>query len=266
MNLEFFDNRKNIVMVRVLGISLFMIFNLLVIAGGKDHDELFRKAHDAYKNGDFAEAGQLYMKMLDSGVISADIYYNLGNSYYRQQKFAEAILNYERALRIRPGDANVRYNLNLANGFIKDEIITAKPLFILVWWHKVASLLPSAFWLIVHIILFILSLFFTARFLITRSGKNKLRGFRIAVLIMSVSLLFLAISVQSQYDTKIKKEAVIMSESTVVRSGPGIIANSLGEYHAGTRVKVLKEDVDWFEVKTADGHIGWVSGKDLEII
>ena len=72
------------------------------------------EADSAYINNDFTNAAELYESILKNKGESADIYYNLGNSYYKNKNIAKAVLNYERALLMNPGDADIRFNLEMA--------------------------------------------------------------------------------------------------------------------------------------------------------
>lgn len=234
--------------------------------GGVNSDALFKEANQAYKSEDYDKAEALYQLLIDQGIRSADIYYNLGNAFFRQQDFTRAILNYERALRIRPGDPDIRYNLNLANGYIKDDIVPAGGIMVWEWWKDVAAWLPSAVWLLLHLVFFVLCALLTGRFLVTRSQRKKVRGFRGALVSLGVALLLLALSVQAHFDSGVVREAIITSERAIIQSGPASTEKVLGEYHPGTKVRVLKHEGGWLEVRAADGHIGWVQATDLEVI
>jgi hypothetical protein len=254
---------KRLVVIFILGLMLAGSGRVWATGGS---DSLFHSANEAYKAEDFALAETLYQQLTDRGVKSADIYYNLGNSHFRQQDFARAILNYERALKLRPGDTHFRYNLNLANSFIKDDIIPAKKMLVFEWWAELSELLPPSLWLLLHVMMFLACLWLTGRFLIARSQRRKVRGFRLSVVMLAGSLAMLALSIQAHVATNRNREAIIMAERANIQSGPGLSDKTLGEYHSGTKVRILQQDAGWYEVKAADGHIGWVNVTDLEII
>ena len=91
------------------------------------------EADKDYQENKFADAIEKYEAILASEGESADIYYNLGNSYYKNKNIAKAVLNYERALLMNPGDADIRFNLEMARSK------TAKKVF-----FKNSSLVTSA--------------------------------------------------------------------------------------------------------------------------
>ena len=72
------------------------------------------EADEAYQKEKFSEAASLYEEILQTQGESADIYYNLGNVYFKLKNTAKAVLNYERALLLNPGDADIRFNLDMA--------------------------------------------------------------------------------------------------------------------------------------------------------
>ncbi|MFO7723225.1 MAG: tetratricopeptide repeat protein [Bacteroidales bacterium] len=250
--------------------AMMMVVVLLMLAisqgSARNTDTLFNLGLEAYKDGEYHLAGQHFETLIRAGINSADVHYNLGNCRFRQKRFAEAILHFERALKITPGHANAKYNLNLANSYIKDEIRGSQQLFLITWWKNGAALLSSAWWLVLHILLFIVTLILTGLFLVSKHWRTKRIGYITAIVTLSLSLLMLAFSIQRHYDEFIRRDAIIMSEQTTVRSGPGLTTTGLVDYHAGTKVRVIGEDGEWYEVITADGHIGWIAREDAEII
>lgn len=243
-----------------------VITMLLFSVYGQSESELFQLANEEYKNGNHSKAEEMYLQLAESGIHSFDLLYNLGNSHFKQRQYAEAILSYERALKIRPGDANARYNLNITNNFVKDHIPQRRQLFFIEWWRFLSEWLSTAWWLVIHILLFLPAAALTGYSLLTKREGRKLPGFRLALIFFVFSILTLALAIQRNYDQHVRKEAIIMTESVSVKSGPGISSVSLGEYHAGTKVMITSENQEWYEIKTADGHIGWIRKDEATVI
>ena len=99
--------------------SILFFFCLTAVVWGQ---ELLNQANESYSREDYKKAAELYEKVLQDEGISSDLYYNLGNAYYKDKQYAKAILNYERALLLSPGNEDARFNLNMANSHITDKI------------------------------------------------------------------------------------------------------------------------------------------------
>jgi len=73
-------------------------------------------ANQAYLAGEYGAAIARYEAALGAGADGADLWFNLGNAYYRAGQHGRAALAFERALRRSPGDAAARENLELVRG------------------------------------------------------------------------------------------------------------------------------------------------------
>ena len=113
------------------------------------------QADSAYNNNDFVKATELYETILENQGESADIYYNLGNSYYKMDNIAKAILNYERALLLNPGDSDIRFNLELAQSKTVDKVIPMSEIFFVTWIKSLTNSMNEKGWAQIGIITFI---------------------------------------------------------------------------------------------------------------
>ena len=116
-------------------------------------------ASNAYRNQDYKKSIELYEELVSQGIknnrISSQLYYNLGNAYFRDNQLGKAILNYERALLLEPGDGDIRHNLRFANNRTVDRIASSGEFFMTNWFNSVRNLFSSNVWAIIAIILFI---------------------------------------------------------------------------------------------------------------
>lgn len=117
---------------------LFLIFSSVMIFA---QPEVFiQQGNRYYQKQDYNQAVQSYLKVLNEGYESAELYYNLGDAYYREGKLGYAILNYERALKLSPGDDDIRHNLALANSRTIDRLNTLPDFFLFQWWESFLAL------------------------------------------------------------------------------------------------------------------------------
>ena len=115
-------------------------------------------AAEAYSKENYSEAVQIYESLSDSLGVSSELYYNLGNSYYKLKQYPKAILNYERALLLSPGEEDIKVNLELARANIVDKIDVLDRSFISIWFEKLRNITSSNTWAIIAITTFILFL------------------------------------------------------------------------------------------------------------
>src|SRR3989339_1997616 len=98
-----------------------LIFSLM--ASGVFADADFNAANKLYESGKYTESAAAYNTIIGDGNQSAEVYYNLGNSYFKEKKLGLAILSYEKALKISPRDPDIKYNLDFARSFIKETAV-----------------------------------------------------------------------------------------------------------------------------------------------
>jgi len=256
------------ILYRLYLLPLIILFTVVLhlFSFGQNPDSIFTMANEAYRNGNFSEAATLYSKVLKENPASAALYFNLGNCFYKLQKPGHAILNYERALKEEPMHRDARFNLTLVNSQIRDNIPVPRRLFLIQWWEYGSSLLPVSWWMVIHMLFFLLALVSVAFFLLKKGNRTKQTWFRTAVTALVVSLLILGLGLQRHYDTRIVKHAIVLSDATTLMSGPGEGSSVLTEFHEGTKLKVNRIEKGWYEIETPDGHKGWIPAGDAEII
>lgn len=225
------------------------------------------EADSAYVQEDYATAAQFYQMMIDSCGGSAQLYYNLGNCYYRQDSIARAILNYERARLLDPSDDDIRFNLEMARAKTVDRVMPANEMFFVSLFHRLVLSFSLQTWSWLGLLTFLLMLAAIAAyfFLPTLSGKKI--GFTVAIVALLISLFANLAAYQQLHHMEDRDNAVIMSSSVVVKSTPSQAGTDLFILHEGTRVEIKDDTMnDWVEVQVSDGKAGWISRSDIEII
>lgn len=220
----------------------------------------------AYINNDFASAIQIYESLLQQGE-APEIYYNLGNSYYKADDIARAILNYERALLLSPGNADIRANLEIARAKAIDKVTPIPEIFFVTWIKSLVNSQSSDAWARTGIVSFLLFLASLAVFFFTQHIKWKKAGFSVAVLLLVVTILSNVFASQQKSFLTERNDAIILSPSVTVRSTPSESGTSLFILHEGRKVEIKDNSMrEWKEIRLEDGKVGWVPASSVEVI
>jgi hypothetical protein len=254
-------------MNKYLILGVFFIFsNNLVIKSEFNADSVFHAANEAYIKEDYNAAIQQYEEILSQGFESPELYYNLGNAYYKLTDYPKSILNYERALLHDPRDENIRFNLAKAQIYNVDQIDQIPEFVIKKWLRTAISWFRSDTWAILSLVSFLLC---TAGFLVyflTTKIKLRRSGFYTGMLFLILSVLTFFIASQSRKILVNSNGAIVMTSTVTVKGSPSNSSTDLFIIHEGTKVYILEELNDWFEVKLSDGKQGWLLKSDIEPI
>lgn len=253
-------------MKRVYILVLLLVVNVSLFAEGGNTKTVEEEAAQAYQEGNYVRSIELYEQILSGDQESAVLYYNLGNAYYKTGEMAKAILNYERALLLRPGDKDVKYNLDLAQRSTVDDIKVLPELFLVRWYNAFVSAFSADQWAYISVALFIVFLVMAVLFFHATSVSMKKLGFSLGILF----LLFSGITVlfaNKQYHRQVDRDyAIVMTPSVVVRGAPDDSGTELFVVHEGLKVRVIETLGEWYNVRLADGNEGWIGQSDLEKI
>ncbi|MBK5195529.1 MAG: tetratricopeptide repeat protein [Proteiniphilum sp.] len=233
-------------------------------------ERLSETASEAYREQDYEKSTALYEELVAKGIerdrISAEIYYNLGNAYFRDNQLGKAILNYERALLLDPGDGDIRHNLRFARNRTEDRIDTAGNLIFAKWFNAVRNMYSSNAWAAIGIVLFILFLVCLAVFLFVRFLWARKTAFYSGI-VLFLLVIVTNIFAFSQKKERIEREsAIVMVGAAIVNASPDLNSNELFQLHEGTKVKIRNSDRNWYEIEIANGSVGWISIENVEII
>lgn len=239
---------------------------LIEHSGEYDPEVGFRLANQLYTERSFEEAITIYKKIVSTGYHSAGLYYNLGNAYYRSNNIPAAILNYERASLLAPGDEDISFNLELARTHVRDRIETLPRFFLNRWWTEVRDLLSAERWAVLSVVSFIVTLIMLAGFFISSTVGIKKLFFWFSICLFIISVLGFVLGLDQRNNLRDHETAIIFSPVVSVKSSPDINSSDLFVIHEGTKVWVNDSIGDWLSVKLSDGNTGWVQKETLEMI
>ena len=220
----------------------------------------------AYMQNDYLSAIQIYENLLQQGE-SAEVYYNLGNSYYKSGDIARAILNYERALLLEPGNGDVRANLEIARAKTVDKVTPMPEYFFISWINALTSLLSIDAWARWGIGFFILFLACLCLFFYSKSVRLKKAGFFAGIALIVLVILCNVFALQQKKALTNRDKAIVLSPSVTVRSTPSESGTSLFILHEGHKVEIKDDTMrEWKEIRLEDGKVGWLPTSSIEVI
>lgn len=227
-------------------------------------------ASQAYRNNDFKKSIEIYEGIVAEGIAedreSAQIYYNLGNAYFRDNRLGKAILNYERALMLDPGDSDIRHNLRFAGSRTEDRIEEVGSLFLTNWINGIRNMLSSDIWGTAGIVFFLLFLVCLTLFLFVRLLWIRKTAFYSGI-VFFVFMIIANIFAFNQKREQIQRNyAIVTVGAASVNASPDENSNVLFELHEGTKVKIRNSDGNWYEIEIANGSVGWTPKQEVEII
>ncbi len=250
-------------------IAFFVFFLSLAncpAEGVANVDSLKVAADSAYAREDFEQATKLYHRIAKTGE-SAVVCYNLGNCYYRRDDIARAILWYERALLLSPGDEDIRFNLDMARSKTIDRVTPRHEFFFFSWYRSMVSWMSADSWGLLSVVLFVLCLMCFGLYVYARQMWIRKTGFTLAVLLLLASLVGNVCAWSQSRSLTNRNSAIVVTASAVVKSTPSQTGSDLFVLHEGTRVEIRDNSLsDWAEVVLADGKQGWMEKKLMEVI
>ena len=224
------------------------------------------QAELSYSESKYDTAALIYQSILDGGYHSSELYYNLGNCYFKLNEIPSAILNYERALKFDPNNDNIQYNLNLCNSLIPDRIDKIPELFFIQWYKGLYNYFPIDVWAKIIIALFVLfSVFMLLYFLSSRMFFRKM-GFWFAMLFLVFFVFSFFLTTQKYTSFKKHNQAVIFTPSITVKSSPAKNSVDLFVVHEGTKVFIMDQVGNWKKIRIQNGSIGWIEAENMVII
>ena len=229
--------------------------------------EFYQEGNRLYQEGDFEGALASYLRLVEAGFESGEVYYNIGNTYFKLGDVAPSILYYERARRLLPGDEDVQANLDLARSLTVDEI-EPLPRFWLFsavqWW---VGLLPRTLLIAVVAASYLVGTGVVLLLILKRGAQVAVWGRRIALASGVVFFLFGLNLAVREFELGQAQEAVVLQPQVDVLSAPlDDETLTIFTVHEGTKVQIDRLSEEWAEVSLEDGRVGWVPVGVLETI
>ncbi len=236
-------------------------------------EALAQQADSAYSADNFVMAEALYLKALEAEGSSTTLFYNLGNAYYRQGNLGKAIVNYERALKLDPTNADARANLEFVNSKITDKQIDSGSYMDSVWDGTV-GMFHADTWAVIALVLFAIFLGGVAAYVFSSAVAVKKASFFGALIVFALTVGAVIVSFAAANRVNSDKFAIILPPSSQLSTSPRE-ARSQAEQafllHEGTKVEIIDSIANpgegmWYEVLVGHGERAWIRASEVEKI
>ena len=243
-------------------VLVVLLLSVPMMAGAVTKTE----ADSTYAQEHYQKAAQQYEQLLKKGV-SAELYYNLGNCYYRMDNITLAVLNYERALLLSPGDKDIRFNLQMARSKTIDKIVPESEMFFVTWYRSLVNLMSVDAWARMALISLVAAIILALAYLFANPVWLRKLGFFGGLFFVIIFLMSNLFAWQQKKAFVFRSGAIIMRSAVNVKSTPSKNGTDLFILHEGTKVNITDATMrGWKKIRVADGKEGWLETKEIEII
>jgi tetratricopeptide (TPR) repeat protein len=250
---------ENMLKLLIIILSPFLLF-------ASAAEDLFKEGNELYRSNEFAQAIEKYELVAAQNYISAELFYNLGNAYFREGMLGYAILNYEKAIKLSPSDEDIKHNLQYAYSRTIDKTESLPKFFIFEWWEGFLSIFSVSGWSITAYIIFLILLtsagfyFFTKRLLFQRVSFYS-----------GIVTFFLLIFTIGIITVKLKREmnvyyAVVVETRINAKQAPDEKSQNAFLIHEGLKLRLEERVENWAKIRLQDGKVGWVPLHTVKII
>ena len=242
--------------------KLLMLFSVLFLccsmALGQEKETTFENANSAYNTGQFENAVMLYKEILESGQHSAELYFNLANSYYRLNQVGESIFYFEKAKQLKPTDEDINVNSNFAQNMAIDAVEVLPKSQITKLREKTIGLFSQDGWAFFIILLAWFLVFFWGLYLWNKVPVIKRTFFIFTLVLGSLLMGSLSIGVIKSSMTADTTYGILFNKKIEVWAEPNSRAEVLFLLHEGTKVQMLDQLQEWRKIRIANGSEGWI--------
>ena len=249
------------------GYSFVWLLLALICFGGTSAKAVTKNNADTeYQKGNYQQAIRDYEEILKNGE-SAEIYFNLGNAYYRTDNITKAVLNYERARLLSPGDDDINFNLQFARSKTIDKITPQSEMFFVTWYKSLVNFTSVDNWAKTGILCIVMALLLVLLYLFGPQLMLRKIGFFGGLAFFVIFLLSNLFAFQQKQALDNRTGAIIMAPSVNIKKTPA--KNSADQFvlHEGTRVDIIDKGMtDWRCIRVGDGREGWIETKAIEEI
>ena len=228
--------------------------------------DLLSMAAAAYDSAQYQRSIGAYEQIATQYGVNPELFYNLGNAYYKQKNYPKAILNYERCLLYDPSNVDARENIELARLQCVDKIEAIEPMFFVTWSNSIRDSFSCDTWGTLAIIFFLLFIAGCGTYFFSHRTSRRKLGFYGALLAIIISLVCIHYAGAQRDHIQQRDYAIVMTPSVIVRASPAESGTQLFTIHEGLKVRIRSTLSGWSEIELTDGQVGWMPSDGLEVI
>ena len=229
-------------------------------------DSLYSKGNENYKNGKYAEALKNYKALLSDGKKSAEVYYNVANTYYKLNQIAPSIYYYEKALMLEPNFEDAKHNLAFAQRMSIDAFEALPKTFIQRINEQFIYPISFNTWAWISVVFsFLIGVFFLMYYFSTYTDRKRF-FFILGFISIFLGVISLSFAFKAAHHYKNQQPAIVFSPKVSVKSEPLLSAPESFVLHEGTKVQIEKKLDNWYKIKLSDGKIGWIDQESVKKI
>ena len=250
---------------------IMIIFGILTVSAAwlsaQDADSLWNQAVKDYTEENYQAALDCFSALEAEGYVSRELYYNIGNCYYKLgNSLGQSILYYERALKLDPSYEDAQVNLAIAREYTLDRIDEVPEFILLTWIKAFRDTVSSDAWAWIALALFLVTAVMVLLFRFGGSPAVRKTAFAMAIIALAFMIISAVFAFNLRSELESEDGAVVTVPVSSVKSSPGSTDQSLFILHEGTRISVLESLGEWYRIELSDGRQGWMEAEDVEII
>lgn len=247
--------------LKCLLLALIALFPSTMLKAADMLNEAWKKGNAFYQQKEYDSAAHYFEIIAAAKPADATVFYNLGNTYYRLNNMGYAVLNYEKALKRKPGYKEAADNLLLTQSRIPGFIQPVKDIFFVTWWKSLTAPATIIAWSVASLLLFIalIGLLLYRRLNRQLYIRPQIIGALTTLWLLS---LFMAIAASRSLITDVR--AVVVSNNTYLsnKTSKGVITLPVG-----TTVRIISgNNTASCEVELEDNRSGYVRRDQLKVV
>tara|TARA_B100000780_G_scaffold76053_1_gene51275 strand:+ start:1971 stop:2729 length:759 start_codon:yes stop_codon:yes gene_type:complete len=226
----------------------------------------FKSAVELYNNGNYNEAVNLFIEIINNGEHSDALYFNLGNSYYKLNDIPNSIYYFEKALKLNPNDKDIINNLSYSQNMLIDKIDLLPSNQLSDFLNYISMFFSIKQWLVIGIIFLYFFLILFVFYFFKRVSNTKKRYFTYSTILFCASIIFILTAVTKFENQNSNLEAIIFEKKIDLRTEPNYRSEIQFNLNEGTKVNIKEELDDWILVELSNGASGWMESKSIKKI